>query len=348
MNLSDGFSFMNDGKDFPVFIIGGKRPGNLDEIYSYDSKNVNRTNILLFGNVFDKRTVYKYIDRRKFIEYVKKLNDGFTICFQEPSQWTDPYESRFYEADYSSLNNINFLDGHRKMYACCFAMHIESEPSWKMYVDDNNNNDDRKICIQLKINFKALLDYLNYYIKEKLEGNYMLVAGSVTYKEKSEINKLHRPDKNGNLNSLYFKNFSFTKYLKLLMIKRKAYIYEDEIRLFLIPTKDEVIKDRIIIQIPAECPPSVKAKDKWGKIIDMLYLDPNSKDEELDSYIKQFENVNIGIDNNQFDISDLNDSFSYIKIGETKEEEKNRKEKEKNELLEKLKKKYEKGLKASI
>ena len=168
MKLPEEFSFMNEGKVFPEFIRKGKRSDKNDEIYSYSSKNVARTNILLFGEVFDKATIYKYIDRRKFIQYVKaqkeKHNDGFSICFQEPSLWPDPYESRFYKAVYSEVfKNVDFVkNNHMKLYACCFASHMESEPSWKMYVNDSDNT-DRKVCIQLKINFKALLDYLNYY-----------------------------------------------------------------------------------------------------------------------------------------------------------------------------------------
>ncbi len=348
MNLPEGFSFLNEKKDFPIFINKGKRSKNLNEIYSYDSKNANRTNILLFGDVFDKRTIYKYIDRRKFIEYVKKQNDdhlqGFSLCFQQPSEWTDPYESRFYNADYSILKNMDFLEGHRKLYACCFAEDKESEPSWKMYVDEKND-DDRKVCIQLKINFKALLDYLNHYIKNELGGDYMLLVGRVTYMEKPMINKLHRPI-NGKLNGNYFDNFNFTKYLRLLMLKRKAYHYEDEIRFFLIPRNGVEMKKRIIIPIPTKG--DVSKTINAEKIIDKIFLDPYSNDDEVDSYFQKLSGLNFCIPKEKFDISDLNESFSIIKIGEDKETEQKRKEKEAQDALEALRKKYNRKIKASL
>ena len=176
----------------------------------------------------------------------------------------------------------------------------------------------------------------------------MLVVGLVKYMDKSAINKLHRPDEKGELNNTFFKDFSYTKYLKLLKLKRKAYIYEDEIRLFLIPTKDEVVKGSIVIPIPAECPTNVKSKEKWGNIIEKLYLDPDSRDDELEAYKKQFEDLNIGIDPDKFDFSDLYSSFSNIIIGETKDDEVKRKQKEIQEDLENRKKTLNKRMKASL
>ena len=157
----------------------------------------------------------------------------------------------------------------------------------------------------------------------------MLVAGPVTYMEKSEINKLHRRDENGFLNSPYFfKDFNFTKYLQLLMIKRKAFKYEDEIRMFLIPKKNIAAKGRLIIPIPDKCPEEVENKEKWGNIVDAIFLDPESNEEELEAYKDYFKDKNIGISIDKFDISDLYDTFSNIVIGETREEEMRRKSQE--------------------
>ncbi len=318
---------MNDGS-FPVFQRDGKGKQSKDIIYGYNQKNTKRSHILLFGDVVNKRIIFKYIDRRKFVDYVNKQYDktkeqGFSLCFQQLSQWKDPYESRFYDAEYSLLTDSAFaINEHRKLYACCFASDKDSEPSWKMYVDENND-DDRKVCIQLRINFKALLDYLNYYITKKLEGKYVLVVGRVTYKDKGFINKLHRPDDKGKLDNAYFGNFNFTKYLKLLMLKRNAYQYEDEIRMFLVPREGVTIKDYLVVPIPSTCPADMPNSKKWGRVVDKIILDPNSKESELKDYYKRL--LNLGVDPGNYVRSDLYDGFSKIKIGETKEEELKRK-----------------------
>ena len=324
MKLPKGFGFMNDG-DFPVFKNVEKGKLNKDTIYSYDSKNTQRSHIFLFGDVVNKRIIFKYIDRRKFVEYVNQQfeetkEQGFSLCFQQLSKWKDPYESRFYNADYSLLLDSAFdIDKHRKLYACCFAADKDSEPSWKMYVSEDNK-DDKKVCIQLRINFKALLDYLNYYITNKLNGEYMLVVGRVTYKNKGFINKLHRPDENGNLVSSYFGGFNFTKYLKLLMLKREAYKYEDEIRMFLISQEGVTIKDNLVIPVPTVCPANVKYGQKWGKIVDKIVLDPNSDETEIAKYSKELSNLGVVIN--------LYNNFLRIKIGETKKDEDKRRQKE--------------------
>lgn len=327
MKLLDGFEFMNFEKDFPFY--GNKKMQKKDAIYSYTSTNSKRTNILLFGRVFSKRIIYKYIDRRKFIEYVNKQKGGFSLCFQRPSEWKDPYESRFYNADYSKkFGDVDFVKkGQMSLYACCFALHKDSEPSWKMYVNEKNE-DDRKVCIQLRINFKALLDYLNYFINSKLGGNYMLVAGSVTYMDKGEINKLHRPDKEGNLNSCYFKDFNFTNYLRLLLIKRKAYVYEDEIRLFMVPKKGVDVSPNIVIPIPVKgcLDEKVPTKKRWGRILELISLDPDSKESELKEYIAELSSTNLGLEPEEVKISDLYQTCSRIIIGEDKESEQERKQ----------------------
>lgn len=322
MKLPEEFAFMNS-EDFPVF-SEIKKNGKINNgtIYSYNSSNSKRKNILLSGEIFNKRIVYKYIDRRKFIDYVKiqkaKDNQGFSLCFQQPSQWTDPYESRFYGADYSKLKDSAFdINKHRNLYACCFAADKDSEPSWKMYVDENND-DDRKVCIQIRINFKALLDYLDYYITNALQGKYMLVVGQVTYKEKAYINKLHKLNDKGQLNSTYFDNFNFSKYLKLLMLKREAFKYEDEIRFFLIPQEGVILNNNLIIPIPTSCPMDIPKSNLWDEIIDKIILDPKSEDDELVEYYKKLPDF--GIEQDSFIRSDLYKGFSRITIGESEEE----------------------------
>ena len=42
-----------------------------------------------------------------------------TLRFNAPTTWTDPYEKRFYEADYRMVRNSQLVN--RKTYACCVA-----------------------------------------------------------------------------------------------------------------------------------------------------------------------------------------------------------------------------------
>lgn len=348
--LPQGFDFI--GKEFPQF--DRKKKTNKKTLYRYDASNPKRTNVLLFGDVFNKKVIYKYIDRRNFISYITG-DGGFSICFQQPSNWTDKYEARFYKADYSKLfSTVDFVKNKQmSLYACCFASSMESEPSWKMYVNENNN-DDRKVCVQIKINFKALLDYLNYYIVTELGGDYMLVVGRVDYMEKYSINKLHRPDEKGKLNSQFFKHFNFTKYLRLLLIKRMAFKYEDEIRMFLVPKKNVKIEDMKIIQIPmVECRDSnVPVSKKWGRVVDTIFLDPKAKPEEVKEYFNKLKSAKLKIEKDQIEVSNLYDSYSHIIIGEDKDSELARKEAEVEEevkkIMEEQKKKLRKRIKASI
>lgn len=321
--LPTGFQFLtHDGKPFPRF----EKERQEDAICGF-SKSMKKTrqHILLSNSLFHKKYVYKYFDRRKFPKYIGK--NQFSLYFREISEWNDPYEKRFYNADYSKVEGAQFLDDHRKVYACCFTSQKDSEPSWKMYVDQNSEpsqkkegSTEREICIQARFDFKALLDALNDYIENELQGNFVLIVCPVEYMNKVKINGIHHPKQDGKPKDEYFKNFDFSKYLRLLSLKRDAFEYEKEIRFFLIP-KNQNSSFSNLIRINNESPKTSK-DHKQGKILDKVILDYMSKEDEIKVFRRDIKDL--GLDNESIVCSDLMAPFDDIKIGETWAEQQRR------------------------
>lgn len=323
--LPTGFQFLTrDGKPFPRFEKERKKKG--DQICGFSkSMKRSRQHILLSSRLFHKKYVYKYFDRRKFPKYIGK--NQFSLYFREISEWNDPYEKRFYNADYTDVEGAQFLNDHRKVYACCFTSQKDSEPSWKMYVDQSSElppkaigSAEREICIQARFDFKALLDALNDYIENELKGDYVLIARPVKYKKKVEINILHYSTPDKKTKDEYFKDFDFSKYLKLLSLKRDAFKYEEEIRFFLIP-KNQNCSFSNLICIKNESPKTSK-NHKQGKILDKVILDYMSKEDEIKDFRQRIKDL--GLDDESIVCSDLMAPFDDIKIGETLETQQRR------------------------
>lgn len=328
IELPGGFEFLSpNGKTFPRFKKDSEDFGDKkrDVICGF-SKSMKKTRqyILLSSSLFHKKYVYKYFDRREFASYIREKS--FSLYFREIKDWDDPYEKRFYCADYSYFKEKTpFVNDHRTVYACCFTTKKDSEPSWQMYVNkdhasDSNKKDkgkmNRAVCVQARFDFKALLDYLNDYVRNTLHGEFMLVVRPVEYMNKNEINGLHHLDSEGNFKTKFFKAFDFSQYLNLLSLKRKAFIYEEEIRFFLIPkNKDCIIPTSFFINNER---PKTPQNNNQGKVLNKIILDYRSEKEEIDYFRDRFQKLGLGDD----DIvrSDLMEPFAPIIIGEKKED----------------------------
>lgn len=223
-------------------------------------------NIVRLGEKTEKQThsLYKYMNVQRAIEF---LESGY-YYFVEPIAWSDPYEMRFYTADYSQ---IGFQP--KQCYCTCLTHNISSEAAWKMYKNNGGGLADR--TIRFEFNRKALFEVL-----ENNKIGAKIYFGNVNYEyTTAEINKLHIP---GDPNyDKYFSDIDEKKFLHLLLIKRKAFKYESEIRLFILP------KSRESIWTVDNCEVSHILKIKFQKeqlesIISSISIDPSCSDIECD------------------------------------------------------------------
>lgn len=173
------------------------------------------------GKPNGKHSVFKYINIDRALEFIKTKE----LCFIEPSIWNDPYEKRFYNADYS---NIDYFHPPKKVYSICTTSKKTSEPAWRVYSFNSKGLTSR--CVLFKFKRSSFLKSVDDYAQK---NNFDFYEGEANYLFNDSIIKdMHLRGKYRYDD--FFNNMNLDKYLNLLLIKRQAFEYEKEIRYFLI------------------------------------------------------------------------------------------------------------------
>lgn len=200
--------------------------------------------------------VYKYMTIETFLVslYAK------TWRFFEPNKWNDKFEQRFYCADYK---NIGMEHMTPQLFATCVTREKNSEAAWKVYSHGQGLGSH---CVQLELDIDKLRIELN-------KNDLKIAEMYVEYKKEKFILELHNKNKSKAYEA-YFSSFSLKKFLKLLTLKRNAYKYENEIRLFAIP------KGNASRSIGNDSQSKDLAID-WSKVIRKVRIDEACTDAEL-------------------------------------------------------------------
>ena len=246
-------------------------------------KAENRVSYLKIGEPLEnKTTFYKYISLEAVMSIFRKVdadklkegqrNPPQTMRFVEPPAWPDQYERRFYTADYKKVKI--YPNAAPKLYATCFTPCKDSEPAWQVYNRRKEGLGAR--CVQFRFNQVALREELVKNLEDCT-----IVEGVVDYQSNSFIDELHlSTTKDGQPSKLYdyyFSDFTLDNFINLLLLKRTAFDYEKEVRIFLIfdednnesksMTKEEIIPKNISLD--------------WLSFIEEIRVDPNCSEIEI-------------------------------------------------------------------
>ena len=199
--------------------------------------------------------VYKYMTLEAFLT---SLYCG-TWRFFEPSKWNDRFEQRFYCANYTIPTAIGNTP---QLFATCVTRERNSEAAWKVY---SNGQGLGERCLQLELDIVELRKQLRataYQFEEKL----------IEYVPENVILDLHKKRKP--YYKKYFTSFTLESYLRLLSLKRDAYTYEKELRLFIIPHNGKQRNKGKKAQF-------MDVKIDWKNIIKKVRVDKKCSDAEL-------------------------------------------------------------------
>lgn len=263
-------------------------------IYKQKSKKTRLKCVRTIGSPNGKQFIYRYMPIEVFYQCLSNNN----IRFVQPSTWKDQFEKRFYEADYDTKLHAS-RDTHPKLYALCTTIAKDCEPSWQMY--------GKGTLVQVKINRKKFLQALSNY---GANNHFLLYEGLANYGIKTEhISILHSPTylKDGKSyivkgHDLLFNNFDLDSYLNLLLLKRSAFSYEQEVRYFAIP-KAEKFDTEIFVDIP------------WKDIVEQIRVSNSISVSEWESLTNILQNTGININKlTKFDIYEDNISTRKLVI----------------------------------
>lgn len=182
--------------------------------YRLGGREKNKT--IVSGRSLKYSKVYKYMTLDAFL---MSLYTGKWRFF-EPSKWNDKCEQRFYCARYELTGGEECAP---QLFATCVTRLENSEAAWKVY---SHGQGMGAHCVQLEVDIVELR-------KQIERSGLRYEERPIVYQDEKYIMNLHKenhPDY-----AAYFKSFSLEKFLDLLSLKRNAYEYEKEIRLFFIP-----------------------------------------------------------------------------------------------------------------
>ena len=183
-----------------------------------------------------KGTMLKYMR----LSYVLEMLERKEMVFVTPELWNDPYETRFLKTDYSQIG----YNRPEQIYCLCARADNENEEaSWKIY---SGPQDDPLV----KITVNALLLF-NKYIRDFVEKNGCRAYFSkVEYMSASNILNLHKTEHP--LHGKYFGHLDEEGYVRLMSLKRMAFKYEKENRLFIIPGDKVLNADKGLLRVPID------------------------------------------------------------------------------------------------
>lgn len=230
--------------------------------YSFE-KGDNEKPIIYSKARMTYNKVFKYMTLEAFITSMYCR----TWRFFEPSKWNDKFEQRFYCANY---NIEGAEDNTPQLFATCVTREKNSEAAWKVY---SHGQGLGMHCVQLEINIVELRSQI-------LRTGLTYEEKIVKYESEEYITRLHDKKNPKSGYKKYFDPFCRDSFLNLLSLKREAYRYEQEVRLFVIrknpSTKRNIFKNAVHEDI----------KIDWKKIIKRVRVDKNCTPAELVS-IKQ-------------------------------------------------------------
>lgn len=172
-------------------------------------------------------TLYKYMPASRVLDIIEK--EPSQIGFVSPDSWYDPYETKFLNTDYSMLNGYK----QPKIYCFCSRMdNLNEEASWKIYKKENEP------LLRLSIRTFDFLFSLDEFARKHMCDLYF---SKVDYKlKRKEIDGLYLPS--SPYYHEYFDNFNDKQYVRVMSLKRWAFKYENEYRIFVIPKDQKAIE----------------------------------------------------------------------------------------------------------
>lgn len=183
-------------------------------------------------------TLYKYMSAGRVLDILEK--DPHQIGFVTPDSWYDPYETKYLKTDYTALG------GYVQPEIYCFCARMDNrneEASWKIYKKDNEP------LLRMSIRTVDFLLSLDRFAKVYECDIYF---SKVDYRLRSaEIDELYKPS--SPYYHEFFSGINDEQYVKVMSLKRWAFNYENEYRIFIIPRNQDAIKDHLkdgVLSVP--------------------------------------------------------------------------------------------------
>lgn len=191
-------------------------------------------------------TLYKYMPYDRLMNCVANGE----LVFVSPVTWVDPFERRFWKTDYS--RKYNFIRPEIACMCLTTKSSTNEEAAWRMYAEGKSK------ALRISFNVKRLLDTLESYAQT---NHCAIYIGKAIVGLHNQVNEFFPKN-----------NFSLEHYLTLMCLKRKAFAFENEIRIFIVNNNNTWNSD--IIKIPVKIDKNLIPRIMIGPLTPFANSDP--------------------------------------------------------------------------
>lgn len=211
-----------------------------------------------------KKLLHKYMPLERALEMLSNQ----TLWFANPTIWKDPFEKRFIENVYDIGGSQKVFPWKNRVYCMCATQTATSEAYWNAYSAG-------EIGVSIKFNRLNLLNELD---RLSTNGNRIYI-GIVQYQKTNEIKAALTGNTFLNPTGAPIMSLGTEEIkVRLLLLKRLAYQYENEVRFF-------VVRDKKANQSGTLLKYSIPNTD----LIDSFSLDPRIGPLTVDLLRKELE-----------------------------------------------------------
>lgn len=212
-----------------------------------------------------KKLLHKYMP----LERVLEMLTNQTIWFANPTIWKDPFEKRFIGNVYNIGGVQKTFPWKNRVYCMCATQTATSEAYWNAYSAG-------EIGVSIKFNRQNLLNELD---RLAAAGNRIYI-GKVQYQQTQDIKAALSGNSFLNPTGAPITTLGSEELkVRLLLLKRLAYQYENEVRFF-------IVRDRAAKQNGTLLKYNIPNTD----LIDSISLDPRIGTLMVELLRKEFEN----------------------------------------------------------
>lgn len=185
------------------------------------------------------------------ISNVLEIINNKTLQFDVPIRWNDPFEKLFYQKDVCC--------GVRKYYVVCLCFYYDAiqgeESMWNMHGHPIATLKEDEFVVRASFNILALCKSL-----AKANNELKFYIAPVDYsKSRVEILKTNQERKKKGYTAIH-------EFIEDMLLKRKAFSYEREIRLFAVSEQPFIINADFT---------HINLKNKTSDIVSSITLPPN-------------------------------------------------------------------------
>ena len=216
------------------------------------------------ADFLSKKLLFRYMP----LERVLEMLTNKTIWFANPTIWKDPFEKRFIQNTYNIGGVQKAFPWKDRVYCMCATQTATSEAYWNAYSAG-------EIGVSIKFNRQNLLNELD---RIAAAGNRIYI-GKVQYQQTQAIKATLSGNSFLNPSGLPITSLGSEELkVRLLLLKRLAYQYENELRFFIVRNKAAKQPGTLL-----------KYNIPNTDLIDSISLDPRIGTLTVDLLRKEFE-----------------------------------------------------------